>query len=697
MLLLRSTAAQASLFLLLLFQFQHLNAQELHECGAAHVNNEVWAQHPEKRTLADELNREAETYTEEHYGQRNGNVRVIPVVFHIIHDYGSENLSKEELEYVIERGNEEFRRENIPVTSIAEDFQSVFADCEIEFRLARLDPDGNCTDGITRTVSDLTYSAGENVKQLIGWNTTKYLNVWVVNTLSSGAGGYAYYPGNAPSQSAEGIVLRAGQVATSFSHEVGHYLNLRHTWGNSNNNNEENNCFGDDLVQDTPNTIGSPGLGTCNLGQVTCSSLDNVQNHMDYSACGLMFTEGQKARMISALNSGVGGRNNLWQPNNLMATGTSEGFTNACVPTIDFLVNNTQGCEGLEVTFEDYSWGADIDETWEWDWSFEGGTPASSDEQNPTVVYNTSGTYDATLAITNSAGTNSRTIQNVVDVIPTGGGISEPYFEGMEESGFPNSSDPMFAWNVEGTGSPTWQRNTTASFSGNASARINLRSIPTDDIHNLISPPLDFSDLTNENASMTFRVAHANRTGTSHGERLRVYVSKDCGESWTLRYNKSGDGLNTAGGIVSGTFVPNANDWQEESISLVPVAGEEHVLVRFEARSDRQHYLYIDDINITPDASTGVGERIDLFNDVSIRPNPVNPNSVLSVTSDQAETITLSVIDVLGKQHATEQVRITAGTNNFELDRWTSVLSSGVHILLLESERGFQTVRFVVQ
>ena len=99
-------------------------------------------------------------------------------------------------------------------------------------------------------------------------------------------------------------------------------MNLKHPWGDSNDPGLPENCDMDDGVADTPNTV---GWDHCDLnGASSGSPKDNVENFMDYSYCSVMFTKGQKARMIAALDTNIADRNNLWSPNNLIATGVAD-------------------------------------------------------------------------------------------------------------------------------------------------------------------------------------------------------------------------------------------------------------------------------------------------------------------------------------------------------------------------------------
>jgi PKD repeat protein len=697
------TASSTRFLLFSLLMLPTVLVGQERECGSSEVNNLMLMQ-PEKAALAEQLNRDATDYTSAYYGQQRSVVRVIPIVFHIIHNDGTENISKEQILDAVRIINEDFRGQNSDLSMIIEEFAGITADSEIEFRLAKKDPNGNCTDGITRTKSALTFSAGENVKDLISWNTARYLNVWVVDNIESGAGGYAYYPGNAPSQANEGIVVRhsqCGSIGTSggsnfsartLSHEIGHYLNLKHVWGDSNDNAQPDNCNDDDNVGDTPNTIGSEQ--TCDLNQVTCGSLDNVQNYMDYSTCARMFTNGQKARMQAALQSSAGQRNNLWTGTNLNNTGTSDGFSAPCTPNVEFAASNTLGCEGTQVQFTDHSWGADEDASWQWNWSFPGGTPASSTDQNPTVTYAQAGVFTASLTISTGEGSDTQTQNGLITIGEFGNGQPAPFSEGIEASSFPNNtSDPELSWTVEAGSGTTWQRTTTASTSGSASVRINLRSIDSGTLNSLVSPAINMSDVNEDDARITFKVAHAARNADGHSERLRVYVSIDCGETWNIRYTRSGNSLSTTSATVIGTFVPNANQWREESVNLSSVAGEEHVLFKFEALSDGQNYLYLDDINIT--ASPSAINESNGLESISIVPNPVNDNAVLQINSAMATRMRVVVTDAIGRVVNDSWIDVNAGQNSIPVQRMAAIETPGVYMVAVFSGAHRSTVKLV--
>ena len=252
---------------------------------------------------------------------------VVPIVFHVVHDNGPENISDAQIHEAIVQLNEDFSASNPELPNVHPNFTGLVADVGMQFRLADFDPNGQPTTGINRIQSDLTYN-GSNLalKQMIQWDPTMYLNVWVVNSSDGGNGSaFAFYPGDVEGSASvyDGIVSSywaVGRTETAvwthykiLTHEVGHWANLKHTWGDESYNSSTAGCAYDDGVDDTPNTIGNTG---CNLEAASCGSQDNVQNYMDYSNCSNMFTEGQKARMLATMCSDVAGRNHIWSEEN---------------------------------------------------------------------------------------------------------------------------------------------------------------------------------------------------------------------------------------------------------------------------------------------------------------------------------------------------------------------------------------------
>ena len=453
-----------------------LKSQDL-PCGTSQMIQKSFAEHPELLINQEQL----EEFTREFINNGGERAhRVIPVVFHVIHNYGAENISKAQVLDAVRILNEDYQLLNADQDEVITAFTSVVGNPDIEFRLAQKDPNGNCTDGITRTASVLTFMANDNVKGLISWPRSKYLNVWVVNqiVIDEGAGvqGYAYAPGSAPSPETDGVIINnrvIGSIGTSvnsnfarraLTHEVGHFLNLRHTWGPSNNPGLASNCDLTDNVSDTPRTTGIANQ-SCNLAQNSCGLLDNVQNYMDYSSCSKMFTVGQGNRMQAALSGSQGQRNQLWTSTNLNATGVS-GAAIACAPIADFVAPYAQNCTNSIITFNDASYNADVNGTWQWSWSFPGGAPSSSTEQHPEIQYAIPGVYSATLTVTTSAGNSNITKTQYIQINPENPTLVSPVIESFENAAFPNNdADVSKNWRYDAP--PTaFSRAVTASVTG---------------------------------------------------------------------------------------------------------------------------------------------------------------------------------------------------------------------------------------
>jgi PKD repeat protein len=649
------------------------NAQVYRTCSTDSMMKIALQQDPSFAANRAALEAFTQDYVNNAYLQRTNSslpiLYTIPVVVHVIHNYGSENISKAQILDAIDILNKSFQKYYADSVLVCSVFRPIIADVQVRFRLAQLDPNGDCTDGITRTVSDFTYNASDNVKGLIDWPSNKYFNIWVVQNIASGAAGYAYMPGI--SAAIDGVVMRSeymGSIGTSsgsnydtrsLAHEAGHWLNLSHTWGGTNTPGLPANCSDDDFVFDTPNTIGVANF-SCDTAQVTCGTLDNVQNYMDYAGCHYMFTEGQKARMHGALNSSQGQRNNLHSQANLIATGTDDNFTPvACVPHAQFQQSIRYICAGTTITFNDLSWNGDPTA---WQWDFPGGTPSTSADQNPVIQYNTPGVYDVTLTASNSAGSNSISSTGIVVVSPATAGSAVPFLEDFENlSSFPSSYD----WIVTNETGNAWDYSTVAAYSGTHSLRLlNHSGNPNGTTDVFVTPGYDLTNITN--ATMTFKLAFAARSSSST-DQLRVFASNNCGQNWNIRYTKSGLNLSTAG-ILSASFIPSSqSQWREETVNITGVAYNNHPSVRFkfEYNQNTGNNIYIDDINITGTSSVGIDD-IEFLATLSVYPNPSNSTSIISFNLSEPAAMKIELTDIAGRViKVIEEQKLGAGSYNY--------------------------------
>lgn len=592
----------------------------------------------------------------------------IPVVFHVIHVYSNENISKAQILDAVDIMNQSFQKLNSDTSMVIPLFQPIFADCQIELVLANLDPSGNCTDGITRTYSPLTNIADDNVKALIGWPSDKYFNIWVVKNIESGAAGYAYYPGISPS--IDGVVIRhdyVGGIGTSsgtnynersLTHEVGHWLDLPHTWGSTNSPGIPSNCNTDDGISDTPNTIGTADF-SCNTSQSTCGAIDNVQNYMDYASCHYMFTEGQKMAMHAALNSPVGDRNNLHTISNLTSTGTEPGrIIQSCAPVADFDVQKHYVCTGVTVKLKDVSWGGEVASR---TWQFPGGNPATDTSASPTVSYNTPGLYNVTLTVSNANGTNAITRNGVIEVSPNPGSNPIPYTEGFETIAFPGGE-----WSVENRdNNNAWSVSATTGATGTKSLRLtNQSGNGPGSVDAVLTPTLNLTGVSG--AQLSFKYAFASKN-SSDSSTLKVYVSTNCGYSWLLRYSLKGSYLRTAPN-TSGNFIPSASQWATQVVNFSPasISGKPSVRVKFEFTNVNANNIYIDDINVS--GVTGSNEIAALQYGFEAFPNPSRNNMNVKLNLEQPATVRLEVLDLSGRMMQDVSLGNKSGELNYELD-----------------------------
>jgi len=597
-------------------------------CGTHQAYEDLMERYPDL-----EIRRDALIQNSFRTSSTGDTVLVIPVVFHVLHEYGTENISKTRILNEIDRMNEYFEKLNADTTQIVPAFQGLIGKANIEFRLATKDPAGNCTDGINR-IATQEAQFGDYASKVDQWAPDRYLNIYTAKVAGSGSTGpglilaYATFPGTIFWY--DGIMCRADAVfggsfddGWTLNHEVGHYLGLLHPWGSGQVDIE---C-GDDGISDTPMTAGS---FACDLDKDDCNpgTIENVQNFMDYADCGLpqMFTTEQASVMREQL---IFERPILPTPSNMAFTGTDVTSAPECVPVADFHPGRTFACVGDNVQFFDDSYQAN---GYTLAWTFPGGTPATSSDANPNVVFNSAGWKDVTLTVTNAQG-SSTAVKQAVHISPSWAVFGPDHVESFEdEKGYywrmENFLDNEQEFTIEGQAASDGAKSVRLKNWKNVNPGAQIPSPEAwyydrlgGRVDRLVSPPYDLSLV--QSGDLVFDFAYATNAAFLDDitERLRVWVSVNCGVNWSLRLTLDEVDLVTGGSAGGTNFIPSSSDWATQTVNIGTVSGDDHVMFMFEFISgDLSNNLYID--NIRFDAVVSIDENELRATNLSVYPNP---------------------------------------------------------------------------
>ncbi len=380
---------------------------------------------PERQTLDEfefQINKKIKEITARNAaGKTQAGIVTIPIIVHVIHNgepVGSGlNLSQAQVKSQIEVLNEDFRKK---IGTPGFNDNPVGADIEIEFCLSPVDENGKAMaePGIDRFNGNKSSWTREEIegslKSTTIWNPNLFYNIWTLKFggTSSNLLGYAQFPDQSGlgglnetggPASTDGVVIQYTSFGSAdkgnfpimsapynkgrtLAHETGHWLGLRHIWG-------DGNCA-DDFVSDTPPAASSSS--GCQVGRFSCGGTNMVENYMDYSndACMNIFTQGQKTRMQAVIE--LSPRRKSLIDANLCSPVVAD------VPTPNFTSDKQLILLGGEISFTDLSTNFPN----EWNWTFEGGDPATSIERNPRVKYSAAGVYKVKLEAKNTLGSS---------------------------------------------------------------------------------------------------------------------------------------------------------------------------------------------------------------------------------------------------------------------------------------------------
>lgn len=618
----------------------------------------------------------------------------VPVIFHILHTGGSENISDAQCISALAQINSDYAATGSDFSTIFAPFQALYVNSDIKFMLAKKDPSGNCTSGINHIFTTKTDWSQSNTSNYTGitWNPTKYLNIIIVKQIVptgtvTGGGiivGYTYKPGTWSSgASADAIVYRhdflSGSDARSLSHEIGHWFNLAHTFGNTNNPGV--NCgslSGGDGVSDTPDTKGNfsscPASSTnsaivCTSGQPVY--YQNVENIMDYSNCPKNFTQGQTTKMQTALLSSTSGRNNLSSGSNLIATDVNSALP--CSPIADYLstTNAYTVCSGGYLTMKNYSFNGIVTN---FQWAANNAAAITAPNNSiTTIVFNTIGTTNVSLTVSNAQGSSTKV--RSVTVLNGMASINGPYSESFENSGIPQ--DWAVINNTPNT--ITWAQTNASAFDGANCFYIDGSINQANEIDILQTPIINVQN--NPNDSLVFSYAYARKSATQN-DILKIQGSTNCGATWNDIVTFSAAQMASGSGGTSATpFFPlDLSEWKTYNVSAHPYwtnyLNSQSVLIRFnfqEGTIGGGNNIFIDAVNFGAEA-LGMSE---LFKNMSFElfPNPSNSEVNIKFNLNKESTVKINILDVLGKNCVTEM------NSNF---------SVGPHALIINKDKNLQ-------
>ena len=500
------------LFTIALFSVK-INAQTQKKaqdwCKTDQNTQELYDKNPALLQRMDELHKEVRNYVDNYSNiTKRAVTYIIPVVVHnITHDGGVGYVTKADIEAQIATMNADFQRLNADAANTRPIFQPYAASFDVEFRLAHKDPNGNCTEGIVRLDHPSSANFSDGNKSVSYWNSKKYYNIWLVDFINGSnppmmIAGYAQFPSSGIN-STYGVVVDDsffGGGSRTMTHEVGHCVGLAHTF--------QSGCGGNcstsgDRICDTPPVANS--TQGCNTSQNLCSNdasgpdpygtdvVDQIENFMSYDVCQNMFTLEQKATadfyFTSASTST--GLAQLVSSSNLTATGTADPYTPAiCAPIAGFNYNKEYICEGASVDFTDDSYNATPTA---WNWTFTGGTPATSNLASPTIAYNTAGVYSVTYQPSTSAGSGTMTKTNIITVSSLTADYIGPIIDGFE-----NTTAFATDWRIENSQGQAWQNSNAAAATGSRSMQLRNYFTNNDgEIDEAISPSYDISSIGN--------------------------------------------------------------------------------------------------------------------------------------------------------------------------------------------------------
>ncbi|MBN7811883.1 T9SS type A sorting domain-containing protein [Algoriphagus sp. H41] len=591
--------------------------------------------------------------------------RLIPVVVHVIHNGTSvgsgANIPDSQILEQIRILNEDFRRLNADATLTPAQFLPVAADANIEFVLAKQDPDGFPTNGIVRVQgTKTTYDPNTDataIGQLSQWNPEEYMNIWVVPLVSPYIG-YASFPVSdlpglnfSPTPAnIDGVTIDyryfgVGGTAVSASlgrtatHEVGHYFGLRHIWG-------DGGCDVDDFVTDTPTQDSSNSVCNSNPSKTSCGVSNMIQNYMDYTpdACMNLFTLGQVERFNVVLENSprrvtlVNNRatqDPVLVERDLSLARILQPVDAICdLNVLPQVVVQNAGTNRVTSARVEFRSNGIVVESRRFTMGLETGETATL-SFNSFLLQPSNNFVEFEITQVNDQ-VDENTENNLKSSSPVlQGEISLPY--SYNPQSFPG--DWVISNPDQGL---TWER-TNLTLNGQSQQAVLFRNYEYEaqgQYDYFISPIIDLDKYPN--AQLVFEVAHAPYNQTGYEDELLISVSEDCSANFDLvnvNYQKSGSRLETSTATVE-EFIPNSVDqFRIEIFNLSRFREMGKVRIAIVNKNAYGNNIYLRNIRILPTEELRYEVKIDGI----LTPTPISTGGHSDEVIQVSNTGNLSV------------------------------------------------------
>ena len=646
----------------------------------------------------------------------------IPVVVHVVYQNATENISNAQAISQVQVLNDDFAKLNADAIKVTQPtFSTVASGAQIRFCLAQRDPNGNPTTGVVRYPTTVnTFNTNDNVKNsatggATAWDVTKYVNIWVCD-LGSFLLGYGEFPTGSLSNT-WGLVLNyrytgsGGSAQAPFNlgrtgtHEFGHCFNLFHIWGDDNGA-----CSGSDQCADTPNQANASG-GTFPQGSIQTDACATASpgymwmNYMDYTDDNAMymFTAGQVARMEAVVNTApwnILASSNGCSPvtaldasilNIISPVNGSSNCNNSVTPKITL---NNAGSTAITSATILYRMDALATQTLNWTGSLASATSTVLTLNTYSGLSNAAHTFSATVINPNGtadANSANNSLTSTFTVISAPAGAALPFVERFDGVTFPptgwvetntNVLDAAYSWTrlANTTGIPVVPTTTACAKMDNFAGNIDI--VGQKDA--LRTPAISLSG-ANSSVRVVFDRSHRRYSNTDI-DSLNIYISTDCGGTWTRLYTKGGTQLATVTGTLTTAYTPTSNaQWARDSVSLSAYVGQPSVYLKFESRSGWGNNLYLDNINVSNLTTAGIESIEQSLPVLDVFPNPnagIFSVNISNVNKDA--NVTINVLNAMG-QVMLSPLNFKGSANGVHSVN-LSHLSNGVYFITIQSD-----------